>query len=301
MHRVQRFIDDNLYRPLDLAELAGVANFSAFHFHRVFAAWMGETLGEYLRRRRLEVAATRLLTQPSTPVLEIALAVGFGSGEAFARAFRQRFSHSPSQWRRQRVAERARQLSKLDQGLSKLDQAGTATHGQHGVTFTTPPEHAMSNLSVTVAERAPVRVAYLRYVGPYGPGVARFWQQQFYPFLTRHGLSGRTVYGISHDNPEVTAPDQCRFDTGVELGTDEAVPAGAQAVTLPGGRYASLPFTGTPATIGAAWSALLNDWLPDSGYQLSGGPTFEVYPPDDERDRAPGEFTCEIVIPLQPL
>ena len=54
MNRVLDYIDLHLDQPLDLARLAGVANFSPFHFHRVFAAWMGETLGDYARRRRLE-------------------------------------------------------------------------------------------------------------------------------------------------------------------------------------------------------------------------------------------------------
>lgn len=57
MHRVIEFIDYHLDEPLELDALAAVANFSAFHFHRLFTAWMGETLGEYVRRRRLEVAA----------------------------------------------------------------------------------------------------------------------------------------------------------------------------------------------------------------------------------------------------
>ena len=76
-----------------------MAHFSAFHFHRLFRAWTGETLGDYLRRRRVETGALRLATQPRSTVLEVALAVGFGSGEAFARAFRQRFGATPSAWR----------------------------------------------------------------------------------------------------------------------------------------------------------------------------------------------------------
>ncbi len=68
-----------------------MAHFSPFHFHRLFAAWTGETLGDYLRRRRVEQAALRLRSQPRLSVLEAALGVGFGSGEAFARAFRQHF------------------------------------------------------------------------------------------------------------------------------------------------------------------------------------------------------------------
>src|SRR5262245_63417925 len=113
MHRVVEAIDRRLDQPLDLASLAAVAHFSPFHFHRLFAAWMGETLGDYLRRRRVETAASRLAAQPRLPVLQAALAVGFGSGEAFARAFKARFGSSPSAWRARR---------KTDQADGKTDQ-----------------------------------------------------------------------------------------------------------------------------------------------------------------------------------
>jgi AraC family transcriptional regulator len=73
MHRVVEHIDRHLDEPLELETLAGVAHFSPFHFHRLFSAWMGETLGEYVRRRRLEIAAQRLISQPAVPVLQVAL------------------------------------------------------------------------------------------------------------------------------------------------------------------------------------------------------------------------------------
>jgi AraC family transcriptional regulator len=85
MHRVLEYIDSHLDQPLELTTLAAVAHFSPFHFHRLFSAWMGETLGDYLRRRRLEIAAMRLAAQPGLPILNAALSVGFGSSEAFTR------------------------------------------------------------------------------------------------------------------------------------------------------------------------------------------------------------------------
>src|SRR5437899_2969129 len=99
MHKVLDHIDRQLDKPLDLESLAEVAHFSPFHFHRLFAAWMGETLGDYLRRRRVEVAAMRLSSQPRLSVLTAAISVGFGSGEAFTRAFKTRFGCSPTTWR----------------------------------------------------------------------------------------------------------------------------------------------------------------------------------------------------------
>src|ERR1700676_2598212 len=107
MHRVLEHIDQHLDQPLDLERLAEVAHFSPFHFHRLFSAWMGETVGDYLHRRRVEIAATRLVAQPRIPVLQLALSVGFGSAEAFARAFKKRFGCSPTLWRLQQSALRS--------------------------------------------------------------------------------------------------------------------------------------------------------------------------------------------------
>ena len=295
MHRVVAYIDARLDEDLPLADLAAQAHFSAFHFHRLFSAWMGETLGEYLRRRRLEVAALRLITQPRTSVLGIALMVGFGSGEAFARAFRLRFDCSPSQWRRQQRQDR---LRKMDQVRRKSDQAALGGQGEDRSSTHPPMEMPMK---VRLIDCTPVNVAALRHVGPYGPGVAQFWQQRFYPFLSLHGLLGRPIYGISHDDPNIADPQKCRYDACVEVAADFVLPPGAHRTEIPGGRYATMAFRGTSGQVNDAWQSLMRDWLPDSGYQLDGRPTFEYYPPDASFDEATGVFSCEIVIPLAPL
>ena len=81
INRVLNYIDAHLDQPLDGAHLADIANFSRFHFHRIFAAWMGETLGSYAQRRRLEKAAFRLSCGSKETVLETALATGFQSAK----------------------------------------------------------------------------------------------------------------------------------------------------------------------------------------------------------------------------
>ena len=96
IHRVLACIDEHLEQPLDLVCLAEVACFSSLHFHRFFAAWMGETFGDFLRRRRVEVAAMRLAAQPRVKILNIALSVGFGAGEALTRIFKSRFGIFPT-------------------------------------------------------------------------------------------------------------------------------------------------------------------------------------------------------------
>src|SRR6476646_1937232 len=80
------------------ATLAAVANFSSFHFMRVYRALAGESLGATVQRLRLARAA-HLLGASAAPISEIAGRVGFETPQAFARAFRQHFGIAPSEAR----------------------------------------------------------------------------------------------------------------------------------------------------------------------------------------------------------
>lgn len=286
MHRVQAYIDQHLEAPLDLQALAAVAHFSPYHFHRLFLAWTGQTLGDYLARRRLEKAAQRLRGQPDSTVLGIALSVGYGSAEAFARAFKARFGQSPTQWRN------------LDQADSNLDQGGAWQAGEHG--FSANFE-ARDRVNVRLIDRPPVRMGYLRYQGAYGPALSRFWAETFDPWLAMQNLGAVSRLGIGHDDPSLTLPEQCRYDAGVAVPADWVPNGGALVTELPGGRYAALDFEGTGAEIGAAWAALMGRWLPSSGLQLDARPCIEHYGPGSRFDLKTGVFDCELCIPVAPL
>ena len=291
MHRVVEFIDRHLDEPLQLEMLASLANFSPFHFHRLFSAWMGETLGDYLRRRRLEVAAQRMISQPAVPVLQVALSVGFGSTEAFARAFKARFGMTPSSWRTAKDRNRS-------QVNRKAGQAVPGARRDHGVTQTQIEEASMN---VKLIDRKPTTVAYLRHVGPYGSELPRFWQETVYPWMATNRLLDRARYGISLDDPGITAPDKCRYDAAVEVASD-FVGAGQHVKTsIPGGKYAAASFRGNAGEIGDGWMALLRDWLPGSGLQLDARPLFEYYSTEMTMNHETGVFECEICIPVTKL
>jgi AraC family transcriptional regulator len=287
MHAVIEYIDRHLDAELDLATLSGVAHFSEFHFHRLFRALLGESLADYVRRRRIELAAVRLRSQPRLAVLQVALGVGFGSSEAFARAFRARFGVAPSEWRN----------SKIGQVTRKTGRARGGARAKNPVSR----KHEETVMNVKLVDRKPVPVAYLRHTGPYGPQLGRFWKSRVAPWMEANNLFGRGRYGISLDDPHVTQPAQCRYDACVESPADEILAGDAQRKVIPGGKYAVLPFDGTGAEIGAAWEALLRDWLPKSGLQLDSRPFFEHYPVDGTHDPKTGRFSCEICVPVAPL
>lgn len=299
MHQVQAYIDAHIDENLELPALAEIAHFSAYHFHRLFSAWIGETLGEYLRRRRLEVAAQRLIAQPESAVLDIALGVGFGSAEAFARAFKARFGCTATEWREQQRGRRLQfhENSNPDQAIRNPDQAAAGANRDHEASH--PAKESF--MKVSVVDREPVRIAYMRYTGRYGQAVSDFWQQQFAPWMMRNNLMGEPRYGIGHDDPAITAPEKCRYDACVEIPADFAVGGGALATTLPGGKYACATYYGNGSDIGVPWQALLRDWLPQSGMQLDNRPFLEYYPRGARYDPATGSFECELCIPVVSL
>ena len=95
---VKRYIQRHITEPLDRAALAALAGFSVPHFHRVFLAQVGESPTAYLRRLRLERAG-RKLRMGASDIGEVALAAGYGSHNAFSKAFKQHFGLSPQAFR----------------------------------------------------------------------------------------------------------------------------------------------------------------------------------------------------------
>jgi transcriptional regulator GlxA family with amidase domain len=97
--RARDAMDRTYAQPLDLAELAGIANFSEAHFIRAFRATFGETPHRYLQRRRVE-RAMFLLRQTETSVTDVCLDVGFTSLGTFSRTFTEIVGEAPTAYRK---------------------------------------------------------------------------------------------------------------------------------------------------------------------------------------------------------
>ena len=98
INSVQQYIRDHIDEPLNRDVLAGIANFSVPHFHRIFTGCVGENIASYVRRIRLERAG-RKLRMGAVDITEVALAAGYNSHAAFGKAFKQQFGLSPSEFR----------------------------------------------------------------------------------------------------------------------------------------------------------------------------------------------------------
>src|SRR5262245_5592450 len=102
-------------------------------------------------------------------------------------------------------------------------------------------------------ERPPVRVAYLRYTGPFGEPLGRFWRATVLPWLADNGLVDCPRYGVVIDPPARTPPERCRYHACVELPPGLTLPDAAESLVA-GGRYAVTHFRGTGAQLGDAWA-----------------------------------------------
>lgn len=153
-------------------------------------------------------------------------------------------------------------------------------------------------MDVQIKDMPAARVAYLRYKGPYGAAIGEFWLEVFTPWQQAFGLQGRTTYGVALDDPASTAPQECRYDTCVEVAADYQVAQPAREAMLAGGRCAVAKFKGRGEQIPAAWSEFAGQWLPASGLSMDARPCFERYPADYAMDPETGEFECELCIPV---
>jgi AraC family transcriptional regulator len=279
--RVDRVIDyirAHLAEELTLARLASVAAFSPFHFHRVFRSITNETLFDFIQRERIEKGAQALVARPDLRVLDIALHCGFASAATFARAFRAHFGMTALQWRAG-GADRWRKR----EGVARL----SARAADNDLSVQTLPAY---------------RVAFMRYVGPYGAaGIPQLWQR-LRRWMRMHDLESpqAMTLGIAYNDPSISDPDRCRYDACVPVPTHVRADRQVDIADFAGGGYAVRAFHGTASQIPDAWDRTF--WaLADSGYGPDDRPCVEIYRGVDPVDAASGKFRCELCLPIRPF
>jgi AraC family transcriptional regulator len=304
LNKVLDYIHANLEQPLSLNVLAGVAGFSPFHFHRIFKSLVGETLGDYIQRARLEKSANMLLNRPGDNILEIALNCGFSSAAIFSRAFKAHFGTSPSQFRRQEK----RKLGKVESKSGKdLFSHSRYNKGSFPTTFEGRIELPMD---VEVKLLPTFHVAYIRHIYGYSKGVFSNQIGEAFQHVRKwagaRDLMGphTLVIGIPYDNPDITPNDRCRYDACVTVPAEITNAEGEIGIQdIAGGKYAvcriEVSTSGT-YTIGETVDRLYGEWLPGSGYQVDDGPPLEIY--HDSTDKPPGTWIgMDYCVPIKPL
>ena len=178
-----------------LAELAGVASLSEFHFHRVFRLMTGETLSSTVQRLRLAISLSAL-TPPDATVAEASAMGAYATTQSYARALKSRTGAAPTEASRHAAGmERIREL--LRRPADERNSGG-----------------AMPPLAIEIESFEPLTIVAMRNVGDYAnlyDGYARLYSL----LPDASALTG--IYGMPYDDPLETAASHCRFDCCVSL------------------------------------------------------------------------------------
>jgi AraC family transcriptional regulator len=264
--RIDRVIDhlrQHLDRAVSLEELADVACFSKFHFHRIFRAVTGETVKECTNRLRVEKAA-RLLRFSRRRVTEIALDCGFSSSATFARAFRLAYDTTPSEFRRTGEIKNSKIRKALTTGQEYvLPMSPAAKRAAFPVRLVDLPAREIAYIRVTDAFDADRVIEAIRTITA--------WARR------ESVYASGTLFGMTMDDPDVTPAHLYRYEVCFAPGAPFACPAGISRMTLPAMRYAVTSVSGDLRMVATAWDYLLREWLITSAFEPEPAPALEVF------------------------
>jgi AraC family transcriptional regulator len=286
IRRVLWFVQEHLDDPLPPGRLAGIANLSVHHFHRIFSGLVGESMGDHVRRLRLERAAGEL-RRTDRAVVDIALEAGYEAHEPFTRAFRAWFGEPPSAYRK---AAEPRVFPPALCGV----HYGTA----ESVSRFVPLQEGSHMIDVRIESFGPRTLLALPHRGDYNAIGGSF--ERLLEMAASHGLlTGAPVtLGIYHDDPDVVPVADLRSHACLVIDRAQAtLPEGCETLDLPAGEFAVGVHKGPYHRLGESYRWLFGQWLPSSGREPADLPCHELYV-SDARTTPEDDLVTHICVPL---
>jgi AraC family transcriptional regulator len=242
------YIESHSAGPVTLEEVAEASGLSRFHLSRTFTAVVGRSLAAYLRGRRLTEAA-RNLANGAPDILSVALEAGYGSHEAFTRAFRDQFGTTPEE-----VRDRRSTSSLILVEPQRMSDTPSQTIAD--------PEMRDSGAILIAGMRQ-------RFTHETRAGIPALWQRFAAHLGHIPNEKPGTTYGVvlSEDGDR----DGFDYQAGIEVGSLDDLPEDLLGLRIHARRYAVFRHAGHASTVGATCGAIFGSWLPRSGRQLAGG------------------------------
>jgi AraC family transcriptional regulator len=267
------YVETHFSGELTLDEIAANVGVSRFHLSHAFIAMTGKPLMRYVRGRRLTEAA-RALARGAPDILAVALEAGYGSHEAFTRAFREQFGQTPEDVRAEGHTENLDLLEPLamDQTLAENVAPARFVNGK-------------ALLFVGMNQR---------YTCENSAGVPAQWQRFLPHFDKVPGKLNNKAYGVMYNFDDENNID---YLCGVEVADFSQVPAGWATLRVPEQKYAVFTHADHVSTIRRTWNSIWNSWLPSSGHEVVDAPRFELY--GEDFDGRTGHGGLEIWIPVR--
>ncbi|MCA1055685.1 AraC family transcriptional regulator [Rossellomorea aquimaris] len=276
MNDCMEYIEGNLQEKIELDQLALISLSSKFHFQRMFHMVTGFTVADYIRRRRLTLAAQDLMNA-DTKVIDVALRYQYETPESFSKAFRKVHGVSPSA-----VRESGASLKAFPRMSFQIQLKGE------------------KEMEYKVVERESFKVI--------GKGtkirtsneennkeIPMFWNE-----VTASG-EGHEICRYA-GNEELMGVCMA-FDHGGDtfsylIGAETTEESGKfDSIVIPASTWAVFTSVGPmPHAIQEVWQRIYSEWFPSTGYEHGGGPEFELYPPGNVNEE---DYRCEVWIPIK--
>ncbi|MDF2557546.1 MAG: AraC family transcriptional regulator [Bacillales bacterium] len=286
LQKTLEYIDEHLKDDLDADTLASNAGFSVYHFSRVFRFYVGYSVMEYVRNRRLTFAVTELTG--GKRIIDIALNYGFETHSGFSKAFRRHFGCSPETYS---IHTQAKQpaipiLTHLDKYLI----GGIIMEPK----FVTRPAIKLVGYSITTTSDG----------NENNKEIPKFWNAymtdgRMEKLHSEKFVKNHAEYGACF--PENSNTCEFEYIIGIEPQEGVGIPTEYCTNEIPAATYAVFSSPKSNANnfvsnIQGTWQFIFNEWFPNSGYEYAQGCVdFELY---DDRCMSEAEKVCDIYIPV---
>jgi AraC family transcriptional regulator len=278
------FIENNLNRKIKVEEVAGSVGYSYYHFHRIFEAVLGETVGNYIRSRRLRRAADDLLYTDKR-ILDIAVEYQFESQEAFNRAFKKVYKAAPGIYRKDRIDTIVGSKKELTPSWLK--------HLQENVTIQPVIKEIGDILLVGITGKTTLKNNKI-------PQLWSIFNSRFDEIENR--LPDIRGYGvcetdIDFDMSKFSEDTETVHFVGAEVSSLGTIPDGMNAKVVKGGKYAVFTHKGKLENLRLTYDYIWGTWVLCSGFEIAPRDDFEFY---DDRFLGPAHPMSEfdIFIPV---
>lgn len=287
MNKAMAYIEENLAGEIKYDRIAQVLCCSVFHFQKIFSLMTGTPLSEYIRNRRLSMAAFDLQGK-GEKVLDVALKYGYDSPTAFNRAFRRMHGIAPSDAR-----ERGAHLKAYPPIAFQLSIKG-AVIMDYSIREQKPFRAIGRKLRTSMENEQNLR------------DIPAFWAEacqngtmkQLAEICMEEAREGerQRPLGIMGVCVVPKTRDALTFDYYIALASDRPAPAGMEEIEFPGATYAVFECTGPlPDSLQDLTRRIYTEWLPNSGYEFGDAPDIELYA---DGDTAAADYRSQVWIPV---
>lgn len=266
LYYIYKYINTNI----TLDELAKLNHVSKFHYHRIFKEETGENFSDTLTSIRLQKAANLLISNKNSTITEISNNCGYTSHSSFIKAFKKRFSYTPSQWKKGSFKEYSKKI--LDKKYIKhLD------------------------LEATIKVNKQIHCAYIRHKG-YNKDIKHTWER-LRALAYELKITDYTEIGLHHDNPSITPLNECKYVAAITIPDDMKIHTRISTFYIPETLCAVFKYKGAYGEIINLIRYIHQEWIKDKGYEITTLPTYIKYIKNHLIEE--GNFEIEINVPIK--